>query len=295
MLNITTPIQILPRGLLVLGLLALAAPAQAQVLSPGEIVAKAPADAWTDIPDTDLQTLTLANGRTVTIQLVRGFAPVHVRNIELLVAAGWFDGVSINRVQENYVVQWGDGTESKPLPTGLGVAPTSDYERPLSGLGFRPLGTSDAYAAQTGHAAGWPVATDGTRAWLPHCFGMVGVGRGLAPDTGTGAELYVVNGHAPRHLDRNIALAGRVIDGIEALTTLPRGTGPLGFYEQPVQRIGIRTVRTGSPRRWQMLKTDSQTFAAYADARANRRDSFFIRPAGGADICNVPVPVRTKP
>ncbi len=295
MLNITTPIQILPRGLLVLGLLALAAPAQAQVLSPGEIVAQSSADAWTDIPDTDLQTLTLANGRTVTIQLVRGFAPVHVRNIELLVAAGWFDGVSINRVQENYVVQWGDGSESKPLPTGLGVAPTSDYERPLAGLGFRPLGTPDAYAAQTGHAGGWPVATDGTRAWLPHCFGMVGVGRGLAPDTGTGAELYVVNGHAPRHLDRNIALAGRVIDGIEALTTLPRGTGPLGFYEQPEQRVGISTVRTGSPRRWQMLKTDSQTFAAFADARANRRDSFFIRPAGGADICNVPVPVRTKP
>lgn len=288
------------RGLAVLPLIlaALVCPpqnAQAQAPSPGEIVAQAPADAWTTIPDADLLTMTVAGGRTVTIQLVRSFAPVHVANIEKLVSARWFDGVSINRVQENYVVQWGDATEHKPLPPGLGVAPASDYDRSLEGLGFRPLGFPDPYAPMTGHAGGWPVASDGAHAWLPHCFGMVGVGRNLAPDTGTGAELYVVNGHAPRHLDRNIALVGRVIDGIEALTSLPRGTGTLGFYEQPGERRVITAVRAGAPKRWQSLKTDSAAFAAYADARANRRDSFFNRPAGGADICNVPVPVRAAP
>ena len=31
-----------------------------------------------------------------------------------------------------------------------------------------------------------------------------------------------------------------------------------------------------------------------ADARANRRDPFFNVPAGGADICNIPVPIRRK-
>ncbi|KAB2854261.1 MAG: peptidylprolyl isomerase, partial [Sphingopyxis terrae] len=40
------------------------------------------------------------------------------------------------------------------------------------------------------------------------------------------------------------------------------------------------------------LSTDSDAFTNYADARANRRDPFFIRPAGGADICNIPVPIR---
>ncbi|WP_281277293.1 peptidylprolyl isomerase [Hankyongella ginsenosidimutans] len=116
------------RGLAVLPLIlaALVCPpqnAQAQAPSPGEIVAQAPADAWTTIPDADLLTMTVAGGRTVTIQLVRGFAPVHVANIEKLVSARWFDGVSINRVQENYVVQWGDATEHKPLPPGLGSRP----------------------------------------------------------------------------------------------------------------------------------------------------------------------------
>jgi peptidylprolyl isomerase len=125
---------------------------------------------------------------------------------------------------------------------------------------------------------------------------MVGVGRDLSPNTGSGAELYVVIGHAPRHLDRNIALVGRVIEGIEHLSSLPRGTGSLGFYETPEERTGITAIRPGPEvaglPAYEYLSTESKTFARYAEARANRRDAFFIRPAGGADICNIPVPVR---
>jgi peptidylprolyl isomerase len=131
-----------------------------------------------------------------------------------------------------------------------------------------------------------------------HCYGSVGVGRNLSPDTGTGAELYAVIGHAPRHLDRNIAVVGRVVEGIEHLSSLPRGTEALGFYKTDAERTPIRSVRLASDLpeaerpRFEHLSTDGPSFAAYADARANRRDAFFIRPAGGADICNVPVPVR---
>ena len=129
---------------------------------------------------------------------------------------------------------------------------------------------------------------------------MVGVGRNLSPDTGSGAELYTVIGHAPRHLDRNIAVVGRVISGIENLSSLPRGTGALGFYEKAEARVGITSIRLASELpaadepRFEYLSTESETFAAYADARANRRDAFFNVPAGGADICNIPVPVRKK-
>jgi peptidylprolyl isomerase len=129
---------------------------------------------------------------------------------------------------------------------------------------------------------------------------MVGVGRNYSPDTGSGAELYTVIGHAPRHLDRNIALVGRVIGGMEHLSSLPRGKGALGFYsaEERDKRTPILTVRIASelPEEerplYEYLSTESETFAAYAEARANRRDPFFIVPAGGADICNIPVPVR---
>jgi peptidylprolyl isomerase len=120
----------------------------------------------------------------------------------------------------------------------------------------------------------------------------------VSPNTGTGAELYVVIGHAPRHLDRNIALIGRVVDGIEHLSSLPRGTLGLGFYEKPEQRTPIASVRLASELpsaeqpRFEYLSTNGATWARYALARANRRDDFFIRPAGAADLCNLPVPVR---
>ena len=128
---------------------------------------------------------------------------------------------------------------------------------------------------------------------------MVGVGRDLPPNTGSGAELYTVIGHAPRHLDRNIALVGRVIEGIEHLSSLPRGTKALGFYATAEERTPIVSIRLGTEvpglPAYEYLSTESASFAKYADARANRRDSFFIRPAGGADICNIPVPVRRVP
>ena len=159
--------------------------------------------------------------------------------------------------------------------------------------------TRDAYAKQTGYTtSGWPVASDGKRAWLPHCYGYVGAGRDLKPSTGSGAELYAVIGHAPRHLDRNIAVVGRVIAGIEILSSLPRGTGNLGFYEEAGQRVAIKSIRLGSylsaaeQPRFEYLSPASATFAKYQNARENREPPFFERPAGGADLCNVPVPIR---
>ncbi len=139
--------------------------------------------------------------------------------------------------------------------------------------------------------------------WPVHCYGMVGVARDLSPSTGNGADLYAVIGHAPRQLDRNIALVGRVIEGIEHLSSLPRGNAEAGFYgeDEAEKRVPIVSVRLGdkltegpSPS-FEYLSTESESFAAYADARANRRDPFFIVPAGGADICNVPVPIRRVP
>ena len=37
------------------------------------------------------------------------------------------------------------------------------------------------------------------------------------------------------------------------------------------------------------------TFGRYLRLRANRKDAFYERPAGGVDVCNAPVPVRKTP
>jgi peptidylprolyl isomerase len=272
----------------------------AQPPSPAEIVAAAPATEWIDIPPAELLVMELDGDRRVVIRLAPAWAPVHVDNVRALAAAGHWDGQAIARVQDNYVVQWGAGSADRPLPPGIVAAPPAEYERPAGGIVYRALPFPDAYAPATGHSAdGWPIARDATAAWLPHCYAMVGVGRELPPDTGSGAELYAVIGHAPRHLDRNLALIGQVIAGIEHLAALPRGTGPLGFYADARQQTPIRRLRGGAEvaalPRYQFLDPTGASFAAYAAARAHRRDPFFHRPSGGADICNMPVPVRSRP
>jgi peptidylprolyl isomerase len=310
--------------------------------APSEIVAAAKADEWVAIESSDLMIMDLApdskgRPRRVVIQLIpEPFSQGWIGNIRKLAAAKFWDGTSINRVQDNYVVQWGDATEKKTLPEGLAVVPESEYvvgdllsknRKVLDEIGSgnarrraiaderlkaeKSPGTTiapsaipqayrgrDPYSDAQGFYSGWPVASHYRDLSPTHCYGMVGVGRNLSPDTGTGAELYTVIGHAPRHLDRNIALVGRVIEGIEHMSSLPRGTGALGFYETEGERVPILSVRLGNDVKdvpaFEYLNTDSASFAAYADARANRRDPFFNVPAGGADICNIPVPIRRK-
>ena len=300
--------------------LALTAAAPAPAPSPNEIVAAAPAGDWVAIAPADVLVMTLvpdAKGkvRRVVIQLMPPpFSQGWIGNIRKLAAAHWWDGTSVNRVQDNYVAQWGDVTEKKALPEGLVTVPEIKYEtRSDAALrnyirarsGHSPMLTRDAYAENSLYFSGWPIAFVSTHKngdlWPVHCYGMVGVGRNLSPDTGSGAELYTVIGHAPRHLDRNIALVGRVIEGIENLSSLPRGTEGLGFYKTAEERVAILSIRLATELpaaeqpRFQYLSTESASFATYADARANRRDPFFIKPAGGADICNIPVPVRRTP
>ena len=138
----------------------------------------------------------------------------------------------------------------------------------------------------------------GNRTWPVHCYGSVGVARDLSPDTGTGAELYAVIGQAPRQLDRNIAVVGRVIEGIENLSILPRAKGDAGVYDDPALRVPIVSVRLGNELtaaeqpRFEYLASDSQSFADYVHVKANRHDAFYKVPAGGIDVCNVEVPIR---
>jgi cyclophilin family peptidyl-prolyl cis-trans isomerase len=280
-----------------------AAPPPAKPKTPSEIVAEAPPSAWRDISPDDLLVMDLRNGAHVVIQLAPEFAPIHVANIRALAKGGWWNGSAIYRVQDNYVVQWGNNESKKPLPAGVVAKPPAEYHRSLKGLAVKPLGHPDDYAPGAGFAGGWPIGYDaeGGTANLTHCYGYVGVGRDLSPDTGTGGELYAVIGHAPRHLDRNIAVVGRVIDGIDHLSSLPRGTESLGFYKEESMHVLIAGVRLASDipaaerTAYQYMDTNSATFAAYVNGRANRKDDFFIRPAGGVDLCNAAVPVRKKP
>ena len=278
-----------------------AAPAK-KLPTPNDIVAAAPASAWKTIAPDDLLLMELANGGRIVIQLAPAFAPVHVANIKALARGKYWDGATVYRVQDNYVAQWGLNESNKPWPKGVTPKPPAEYTRPLKGLKITRLGSPDPYAPGAGFANGWPVAYNVKAGWadLTHCYGSVGVGRDLSPDTGTGGELYAVIGHAPRQLDRVISLVGRVVDGIDRLSTLQRGTEALGFYKNKAQYVPIASIRIASDLpaakrpSYEVMDTTSTTFAHYLRVRANRNDDFYIRPAGGVDLCNVQVPVRKK-
>lgn len=244
--------------------------------------------------------LELEAGRVI-IELAPRFAPEHVVNIRKLVSERFFDGLAVVRVQDNFVAQWGDADNARPTETAKRKLPDEMAIGWSKTLPFVKLPDVDGYAAETGWIDGFPVGVErkpSGQVWMAHCYGTLGVGREDWPDNGSGSELYVVIGQAPRQLDRNIVVAGRVLRGIELLSALPRGTAPLGFYEKPEQRAPIKSARLASElpeterTAIEVLRTDTPLFARYVESRRNRRDAWYLRPAGHVDVCNVAIPVR---
>ena len=283
--------------------LPLAAAEAAKYRSAQEIIDAAPAEAWRTLEPASTLYMELEAGRVI-IELAPQFAPEHVANIRTMAHEHFWDGLSIYRSQDNFVVQFGDPDSDDPAKArSLGTAKTklpAEFHRASAGLKFDRLPDPDGWAPQVGFVDGFPVGHDpktGTT-WLAHCYGTLGAGRNNDADSSIGAELYVVDGQSPRQLDDNITVVGRVVQGMELLSVIPRGPAPMGFYEKPELRTTIKAIKLASdlPEAervpLQVLRTDSKSFTEATEARRNRRDDFYKRPAGHIDLCNVPLPVR---
>jgi peptidylprolyl isomerase len=270
-----------------------------------EILASSKATDWRPLDLENTLYLELPSGRVI-IELAPAFAPAHVANVKALAREHYFDGLAVIRVQDNYVVQWGDPDAEKTniarkIQTAKRTLP-GEFDRTLDpNLPFTRLPEGDIYAPEVGFSNGFPVARDpkGNKMWLVHCYGLVGAGRDVATDSGGGTELYVVIGQPPRHLDRNVTLLGRVVQGMELLSALPRGTGPLGFYEKPGQRVPIKAIRLamdvppGERTSLEILRTDTSLFQDLIESRRNRQEEWFHSQAGHIELCAVPIPTRS--
>ncbi len=282
------------------------APAAKPAPGLADILATSPTSEWETLDPARTLYLDLGNNRRVIMYLAPFAAPSTVANILTFAREKYWDGLAVVRSQDNYVVQWGDPNGDTPQAKSLGsVAPklAAEFDRPISNdPAFFPLASRDAYATSVGFWNGFAAARDvsGKRQWLTHCYGAVGVGRGETADSGNGQELYIVNGHSPRHLDRNVTVVGRVVMGMEHLSSLPRGTGPLGFYDQPEQRTTIVKIRLASELpvterlSLERLRIPSATFAAVLKNRRERKDGWYLHSPGAVDLCNTPLPVRIK-
>jgi cyclophilin family peptidyl-prolyl cis-trans isomerase len=266
------------------------------------IKASKPGD-WRALDLENTMYMELPAGRVV-IEMAPAFAPNHVDNIRKLVRESYFDGLAVIRSQDNWVVQWGDPDEKNPRPMKTAKsALKGEFTVPLQNdTDFARLPDRDGYAPQVGHSNGFPSARDPKtgRAWLTHCYGMVGVGRDTGADSGSGSSLYVVIGHAPRHLDRNITVVGRVVAGMPLLSPMPRGAGPMGFYDKSELNVPIASVKMAADvppaqrSNFEVMRTDSAAYRAAVEAQRNRGGPWTKVAAGYIDLCNAPIPVREQ-
>ncbi|WP_374357068.1 peptidylprolyl isomerase, partial [Chitinimonas sp.] len=145
--------------------------------STADIIKQAPSDAWRPL-DAQNTVVMDVNGSQVIFELAPRFAPRHAENIRKLVHEGYFDGLAVIRVQDNFVTQWGDPADDekekeklKPLGSAKPKLP-AEFSIAAKGLPVTRLQDVDGFAPQTGFIDGMPVALDPKKniAWIPHCY-----------------------------------------------------------------------------------------------------------------------------
>ena len=272
-----------------------------------ELLADSKSADWRPLDLENTLYMDLPAGRVI-IELSPAHAPNSAANIRALVREGYFDGLAIIRSQDNYVAQWGDPDEKNPramktAKDSLAAEFTRTFAAKETMPAFTRLPDVDGYAPQVGFSDGFPAGRDPKKrqTWLTHCYGMVGVARGNEDTSGSGSSLYAITGNAPRQLDRNITVVGRVVQGMPLLSTLPRGTGALGFYEKAEERTPIKSVRLAADvpaadrTDLEVIRTDTPLFTTIVATLRNRAGPWYKVPAGHIDLCNVPIAVRVVP
>ncbi|MFO1252007.1 MAG: peptidylprolyl isomerase [Inhella sp.] len=281
--------------------------------SPTEIINSAPPEAWRSPAPDNIVLMELQTGAAGTppaqvwFELAPRFAPAHAANIRALVRGGYFDGLAVLRVQDNFVTQWGDPGEpagaenakTRPLPAGAQEKIPAEFSTAFAALPFTPLQETDGWAPINGFVDGFPVGADRAsgKAWIAHCYGTIGAGRGNEADSSNGSSLYAVIGQAPRALDLNITVVGRVLKGIEHLAALPRGGGQMGFYGANETRTPILKSRLladlpeAERPSVKVLRDDTPAWAEWVASRRNR-SGWFVHNPGRVDLCSTSAPVR---
>lgn len=274
------------------------APPPGNTQTPATILAASPASDWRPLDPNNTLYMDFPQGRVI-IEMSETFAPRHVANVRALSGEGHFLGGAVTRVQDNFVAQWAQAAAQPRRPMRGVEQLAAEFTQPRSdAIEFTALPDPDTFAPEVGFSNGFAAARDDNEQWLTHCYGVVGVGREEGADTGGGTELYAIIGQAPRHLDRNLTVLGRVVQGIDILAALPRGGAAMSFYESSEEyaRFTNMALAANVPEDertpLEVLRTDSDTWATLVNHRRWRKDEFYTRPAGRIGICNLQVPVR---
>ena len=254
---------------------------------------------WRQVDPQHLVFMTLAEGEVV-IELNPTYAPDTVARFKALIEDDFYRALSFYRVIDGFVAQAGDEsdlTEDSDWP-GL----PAEFERPWDkDLPWQRVQRDDLFAPETGFVDGFAAGRDDDTTWLTHCPGVLAMARGNAPDSGS-TDFYIVIGQAPRYLDRNLTVFGRVIDGMDVVQRIRRGkTEENGVIPGDLDRSRIRSMKMAADLPLQetpvyyVADTSGRGFKDMMDERRNRRHEFFHhKPPEVLDVCQVPVPTRRE-
>jgi len=254
---------------------------------------------WRQIDPENLVLLELPAGRVV-IELNPLFAPKTVARFRQLIEDDFYRGLSFYRVIEGFVAQAGDESDIGEPGSLPGLPAEFQLDRDTE-LPWTPVQRDDLFAPETGFIDGFAAARDDEHVWLTHCPGVIAMARGNEPDSGS-TDFYIVIGQAPRYLDRNLTIFGRVIDGMDAVQSVERGpTANNGIIEDDLSRTRILRAMTGDAvpaaerLDYLVMDTASPGFATLLEQRRDRDHEFFHqKPPRVLDVCQVPVATRAE-
>jgi len=255
---------------------------------------------WRSVDPSSTAYLQLAGG-AVVVELNAEFAPATVAQFKRLVRDGFYDGLSFYRVVDGFVAQGGDGSDMGEASNSEPML-RAEFEREWSeGLPFVSVQKPDMFAPETGFIDGFAAARDlhTRRVWLTHCPGVIAMARNDGPDTGS-TDFYIVIGQAPRYLDRNLTIFGRVVYGMDVVHRVIRGpfeaNGMIAGGEPRtiIEKIVIASdLPANEQKKVQVKNTSGGEFRQELDSRRHRGPPFFHhKPPEVLDVCQVPVPGR---
>ena len=254
---------------------------------------------WRQVDPGNLVFIDLFEGE-VAVELNPLFAPETVAQFRKLVQERFYDGLSFYRVIDGFVAQGGDGSDLGEL--SLVPLIDAEFERePWDEIEFTSVQKDDLFAPETGFVDGFAVARDVSenKIWLTHCPGIVAMARNDGPDSSR-TDFYFVIGQAPRYLDRNMNIFGRVIHGMDVVQRIRRGPAKeSGIIQDETASSRIRGMRLASdiPKSERLAAfvtdTNSKNFEKNLNNRRNRKQKFFhFKPPRVLDVCQVPISGR---
>ena len=148
----------------------------------------------------------------VTIELFEDVAPNHVKRFKHLVKEKKYDNVVFHRVIDKFMAQTGD--------IKFGNINSESYDLSMVGTGGSDLPDLKQEFNE-----------------LPHTKGVLSMARSNDPDSAN-SQFFICLEAAP-HLDRNYTIFGKVIEGMEFVDQIKKGTGSNGMVVNPDKIISI--------------------------------------------------------